>query len=145
MISVCARVLAVVLASLLLASVPAGSAQADPRWVFYSKDKHQYDSPWFAGEHRIMIPFGCTRAPYYSPDPRCRNNHGFHHGIDIAMPCGTRLLSRPERMGRQQRVAGLGVRREPDTAAQLPARLGPGDRPHRGGCSCSPATGSPRG
>jgi murein DD-endopeptidase MepM/ murein hydrolase activator NlpD len=96
MISVCARILAVVVAAMLLGAVsaPAGAAPPDdPRWVFYSKDKHHYDSPWFAGEHRIMIPFGCTRAPYYSPDPRCRNDHGFHHGIDIAMPCGTRLTS----------------------------------------------------
>jgi murein DD-endopeptidase MepM/ murein hydrolase activator NlpD len=38
-----------------------------------------------------MVPFGCTRAPYYDPDPRCADHHGFHHGIDIAMPCGTAL------------------------------------------------------
>jgi murein DD-endopeptidase MepM/ murein hydrolase activator NlpD len=93
MLSVCARLLAVVLTSLLVVSVPAGSAQADPRWVFYSKDKHHYDSPWYADAHRIMIPFGCTRAPYYAPDPRCANDRGFHHGIDIAMPCGTKLRS----------------------------------------------------
>jgi murein DD-endopeptidase MepM/ murein hydrolase activator NlpD len=43
-----------------------------------------------------MIPFGCTRAPYYSPDPRCTvgdQQRGFHHGIDIAMPCGTKLYA----------------------------------------------------
>ncbi len=40
-----------------------------------------------------MINFGCTRAPYYDPDPRCTNERGFHHGIDIAMPCGTRLFA----------------------------------------------------
>jgi murein DD-endopeptidase MepM/ murein hydrolase activator NlpD len=40
-----------------------------------------------------MIPFGCTKAPYYSPDPRCTKDRGFHHGLDVAMPCGTRLFS----------------------------------------------------
>ncbi|WP_121252178.1 M23 family metallopeptidase [Nocardioides ferulae] len=65
----------------------------DPRWVFYTKDKRRYTSPWFGGARRIMIPFGCTRAPYYSPDPRCKKDRGFHHGLDLAMPCGTRLWS----------------------------------------------------
>ena len=36
-----------------------------------------------------MIPFGCTAAPYYSPDSRCDDDRGFHHGIDVALPCGT--------------------------------------------------------
>jgi len=67
---------------------------ADPRWRFYSADKTGYRSPWFGGRHRIMIPFGCTNAPYYSPDPRCRGGRGFHHGIDVAMPCGTPLYAR---------------------------------------------------
>jgi murein DD-endopeptidase MepM/ murein hydrolase activator NlpD len=40
-----------------------------------------------------MVPFGCTRAPYYVPDPRCADGHGFHHGIDVAMRCGTRLYA----------------------------------------------------
>jgi murein DD-endopeptidase MepM/ murein hydrolase activator NlpD len=40
-----------------------------------------------------MINFGCTRAPYYAPDPRCRARRGFHHGRDMAMPCGTRLFA----------------------------------------------------
>ena len=39
--------------------------------MFYTDDKTWYTSPWFGGKHRIMIPFGCTEAPYYSPDPRC--------------------------------------------------------------------------
>ncbi len=72
------------------------AAKPDPRWVFYSNDKTYYSSPWFGGRHRIMIPFGCTRAPYYSPDPRCTvgdQQRGFHHGIDIAMPCGTKLFA----------------------------------------------------
>ena len=40
-----------------------------------------------------MIGFGCTRAPYFSPDSRCAKQRGFHHGIDVAMRCGVRLLS----------------------------------------------------
>jgi len=40
-----------------------------------------------------MIPFGCTVAPYYSHDPRCPGQQGFHHGIDVAMPCGTKLFA----------------------------------------------------
>lgn len=81
---------------LLLALGPAGpvAAKPDPRWVFFTSDQTRYTSPWFRGAHRIMIPFGCTRAPYYSPDPRCRNGRGFHHGLDVAMPCGTRLFAR---------------------------------------------------
>jgi murein DD-endopeptidase MepM/ murein hydrolase activator NlpD len=75
------------------ASPSARAADPDPRWVFYTKDKHRYSSPWFAGKHRKMVPYGCTRAPYYDPDPRCRRNRGFHHGIDIAMPCGTKLYA----------------------------------------------------
>jgi murein DD-endopeptidase MepM/ murein hydrolase activator NlpD len=40
-----------------------------------------------------MIGYGCTVAPYYAHDPRCPGRQGFHHGIDVAMPCGTRLFS----------------------------------------------------
>ena len=40
-----------------------------------------------------MIDYGCTRAPYYDPDPACPDGQGFHHGIDVAMPCGTPLFS----------------------------------------------------
>ena len=69
------------------------AAGPDPRWHFYTKDTTRYTSPWFARSHRIMIPFGCTRAPYYSPDPRCTHARGFHHGVDIAMTCGTRLFA----------------------------------------------------
>ena len=38
-----------------------------------------------------MIGYGCTRAPFYVPDPRCRGDDGFHHGIDVALPCRTVL------------------------------------------------------
>ena len=65
----------------------------DPDWVFYTSDKHHYTSPWYAGAHRIMVPFGCTEAPYYDHDPRCPGEEGFHHGLDIAMPCGTKLYA----------------------------------------------------
>ncbi len=40
-----------------------------------------------------MIGYGCTPAHYYPHDTRCRGQQGFHHGIDVAMPCGTRLFS----------------------------------------------------
>jgi murein DD-endopeptidase MepM/ murein hydrolase activator NlpD len=86
------RIAAVLLALALLGSLTT-SASADPRWVFYTQDKHHYTSPWFKGAHRIMVPFGCTDAPYYSPDPRCSGGRGFHHGLDVAMPCGTRLVA----------------------------------------------------
>ena len=79
---------------LVLGLAPAADAGGDPRWVFYTKDKTRYTSPWFDGGHRIMIPFGCTSAPYYSPDPRCTDDRGFHHGMDIAMACGTPLYAR---------------------------------------------------
>jgi murein DD-endopeptidase MepM/ murein hydrolase activator NlpD len=65
----------------------------DPRWHFYSSDTRRHGSPWFAGQHRVMIGYGCTPAPYYDHDPRCPGRQGFHHGIDVAMPCGTPLFS----------------------------------------------------
>jgi murein DD-endopeptidase MepM/ murein hydrolase activator NlpD len=40
-----------------------------------------------------MIGFGCTVAPYYDHDSRCPGRQGFHHGIDVAMACGTPLTS----------------------------------------------------
>jgi murein DD-endopeptidase MepM/ murein hydrolase activator NlpD len=86
------RVLGLILTVALIGLLPT-SAGADPRWKFYTNDKTRYTSPWFAGSHRIMIPFGCTRAPYYDPDPRCSDQRGFHHGIDIAMKCGTKLFA----------------------------------------------------
>lgn len=89
-LSVPLLVAALVAGLLAIGSAPAG---ADPRWVFYSHDTTRYSSPWYHGEHRIMIGFGCTRAPYYSPDSRCAKRRGFHHGIDVAMRCGTRLVS----------------------------------------------------
>jgi murein DD-endopeptidase MepM/ murein hydrolase activator NlpD len=84
----------------------ATSSTADPRWVFYSNDTTRYGSPWYARRHRKMVPYGCTRAPYYSPDPRCAKQHGFHHGLDLAMNCGTRLFA--GRAGTVVSNAGLG-------------------------------------
>ena len=66
---------------------------ADPRWRFFTTDRTRYTSAWFAGAHRVMIGFGCTTAPYYAHDPRCPGKQGFHHGIDVVMPCGTPLTS----------------------------------------------------
>lgn len=86
------RLLAALLGLVLVGSLTP-AAHADPRWEFYTSDRTRYESPWFGGKHRIMIPFGCTSAPYYSPDSRCRGGNGFHHGLDVAMPCGTRLYA----------------------------------------------------
>jgi murein DD-endopeptidase MepM/ murein hydrolase activator NlpD len=69
------------------------SAPAAAQRIFWVKDKHHYRSPWYAGRHRKMISFGCTPAPYYDPDPRCRRERGYHHGLDIHMACGTRLFA----------------------------------------------------
>jgi murein DD-endopeptidase MepM/ murein hydrolase activator NlpD len=73
------------------ASASATAAQSGRR--FWVKDKHFYFSRWYAGKHRKMINFGCTRAPYYDPDPRCIKKRGYHHGLDVAMACGTRLYA----------------------------------------------------
>ncbi len=62
-------------------------APTDPRNVFYASDRHRYRSAWFDGAWPIMVPYGCTKAPYYRADARCRGGQGFHHGIDIAMAC----------------------------------------------------------
>jgi murein DD-endopeptidase MepM/ murein hydrolase activator NlpD len=87
------RLLTAVVLGLVMVGSLAPAAHADPRWEFYTNDKTRYTSPWFKGAHRIMIPFGCTRAPYYSPDSRCKRGRGFHHGLDIAMRCGTPLYA----------------------------------------------------
>jgi murein DD-endopeptidase MepM/ murein hydrolase activator NlpD len=84
----------------LLAVGPAPMAAAgerppspDPDTV-YTKDRRYYSSPWYDGAWQEMIPFGCTRAPYYSRHPSCpAAKPGKHHGIDMYMPCGTRLRS----------------------------------------------------
>ncbi|MFC4786785.1 M23 family metallopeptidase [Nocardioides sp. MAHUQ-72] len=90
------RALAALLLLPLLLGVLTAPADAggDPRWVFYTNEKTRYTSPWYAGAHRIMVRYGCTPAPYYDPDPRCAHDRGFHHGIDIAMKCGTPLYAR---------------------------------------------------
>jgi murein DD-endopeptidase MepM/ murein hydrolase activator NlpD len=88
------------------------SSSGGPR-RFYVKDKRRYRSPWYDGARRRMINFGCTTAPYYSPDPRCTRNRGFHHGLDMAMPCGTPLSS-----GLRGRVV------DPDSAGSLGTAYG---------------------
>ena len=83
----------------LVTAVPApatagATSDADPvERRFWVKDKHPYTSPWYRGQHRRMINFGCTRAPYYPDSPRCADERGFHHGIDVAMRCGTPLYA----------------------------------------------------
>lgn len=75
-----------------VAQAPSGPEPAKQR-RFWVNDTHHYRSPWYRGTHRRMINYGCTRAPYYPPDPRCADDRGFHHGVDIAMGCGTLLTS----------------------------------------------------
>jgi murein DD-endopeptidase MepM/ murein hydrolase activator NlpD len=91
----------------------AGLAQAKIR-RFWVRDKHFYFSKWYAGKHRKMINFGCTKAPYYDPSPRCPHQEGFHHGVDIAMPCETKLFAG---------VRGTIVR--PDAPGSLGSAYGP--------------------
>jgi murein DD-endopeptidase MepM/ murein hydrolase activator NlpD len=74
-------------------ATPTPHDKPDPRWRFYTDDRAWHTSPWFAGMHRVMIGYGCNTAPWYSHDPRCPGQEGFHHGIDVAMPCGTPLFS----------------------------------------------------
>ena len=131
-----------------LTAPPAGAM--DPDWVFYTSDKHHYRSPWYAGAHRIMVPFGCTEAPYYDHDPRCPGDEGFHHGLDIAIPCGTKLYA-----GKRAKVvdnATLGPAYGENPVLLRNRKLGwdlvightrkvfvePGDKVHRGE-TCSPS------
>lgn len=72
-------------------STPAPEQSPDPRWRFFVADETAYASPWYDGRGRLMIDFGCTPAPYYRADARCRGGQGFHHGIDVAIPCGVTL------------------------------------------------------
>jgi murein DD-endopeptidase MepM/ murein hydrolase activator NlpD len=75
------------------ANVHAVSSGAGKVRRFWVKDKHFYFSKWYAGRHRKMINFGCTKAPWYDPSPLCPRRQGFHHGVDIAMRCETRLFA----------------------------------------------------
>ena len=87
------RVAAPLLSLLLVGALTTGS-HADDRWAFYTKDKRHYTSPWFNGAHRIMIPFGCTRAPYYSPEPRCASTYS---ALPAAVSTRTGSKPRPAR------------------------------------------------
>ena len=114
---------------------------------FWVKDTNHYRSDWYAGKHRKMIAYGCTRAPYYDPDSRCKKDRGFHHGIDIAMPCGTRLFAgfrgtvvRPTSPGALGPAYGTNAFRLRNTRMQQDFVIGhvrkvfvqPGDRVARG-------------
>jgi murein DD-endopeptidase MepM/ murein hydrolase activator NlpD len=72
---------------------PSATESRDARWRFYTADHAWHTSPWFEGSHRVMIGYGCNASPWYDHDPRCPGRQGFHHGIDVAMPCGTPLFS----------------------------------------------------
>jgi murein DD-endopeptidase MepM/ murein hydrolase activator NlpD len=97
------RVLTLVLVLVVSVVVSTGSTtrmvstgspgRADEPQRFWVQDTHHYTSPWYSGAHRKMIGFGCTRAPYYDPSPRCTGGRGFHHGLDVAMRCGTPLYA----------------------------------------------------
>jgi murein DD-endopeptidase MepM/ murein hydrolase activator NlpD len=73
-------------------TAPAAAEQPAGR-KFWVKDRHPYTSPWYRGEHRRMINFGCTRAPYYPASPECPRGRGFHHGVDVSMRCGNPLFA----------------------------------------------------
>ena len=95
---------------------PSPTEHADPRWRFYSQDRTRHTSPWFAGAHRVMIGYGCNASPWYDHDSRCPGRQGFHHGIDVAMPCGTPLFSAVDGVVLEPVVewdSRCGVRREP--------------------------------
>ena len=83
-----------------------------------------------------MIGYGCTRAPYYAPDPRCRDDRGFHHGLDIAMPCGWTVIGHVRRVyvAPSERVRrGQLVARASDAAAPHGCHLHFEVRPIAGG------------
>ena len=60
---------------------------------FWTKDKRCFNSSWFARAHRVMIYFGCTKAPYYDPAPSCPGRQGIHHGVDVDMRPGTPIFA----------------------------------------------------
>lgn len=66
---------------------------ADGTRRFWTKDKRCFTSRWFARAHRVMIYFGCTKAPYYDPAPSCPGRQAIHHGIDVDMPSGTPVFA----------------------------------------------------
>lgn len=66
---------------------------ADGTSRFWTKDKRCFKSRWFARAHRVMIYFGCTKAPYYDSAPSCPGRQGIHHGVDIDMPSGTPIFA----------------------------------------------------
>ena len=69
-------------------------ASVDERWQFYDTDENAFHtSPWYAGAGKVMVPFGCSSAPWYASDPRCPGEQGFHHGTDVALPCGVDIRS----------------------------------------------------
>jgi murein DD-endopeptidase MepM/ murein hydrolase activator NlpD len=88
-----------VLVLLVLGAVPHAFADpkrppSPPKEATFSTDRNYYASPWYDGAWQEMIPFGCTKAPYYPRDRTCpRSKPGRHHGIDTFMLCGTKLRS----------------------------------------------------
>lgn len=80
-------------ASTVPTPAPPAPVDFDPRNRFFDPDERLRTSPWFAGQGRVMIGFGCTDAPWYDTSSKCSGGAGFHHGIDVALPCGTELRS----------------------------------------------------
>lgn len=102
---------------------PRGDEEPDPRWQFFTDDTSAYTSPWFPGRRRLMIDYGCTDAPFYDPSPRCTGGEGFHHGVDVALPCDTPLTA-----GRSGTVLPRDAPGAPGTAyGDAPLRIRVGD------------------
>ncbi len=148
---VCSTAVAVVLAACVACLPgPAVAVEAPEQTTerrFWVADKHPYTSPWYRGEHRRMINFGCTRAPYYPDSPRCADDRGFHHGIDIAMRCGNPLFAglagrvvNPRAAGALGPAYGANAFRIRNAARDIDVVIGhtrqvfvrPGDRVRRG-------------
>lgn len=61
---------------------PPTTAQVGPAVArrFWVRDQHYYFSDWYAGKHRKMIDFSCTRAPYYGFCAPWRSRQGRYAG-----------------------------------------------------------------
>ena len=79
----------------------ATPATADPAREAAARGGHPLDLAVVPRRARDHDPVRVHQPPYYAPDPRCSDDRGFHHGIDVRMKCGT-----PLRAGRRGWVTG---------------------------------------